>query len=356
MNKDWKVFLEDQGAVLVENQVGEKTFFEIESFGDSELEKNLSEQDVIFSTYNNFSLIKVEGDDAESFLQNQLTNDVRNITDKNHQQTAWCNPKGRMIANFRVYKKGEAFFLSMASDLTEHVLKKLQMYVMMSKVTLEDVTENYARFTIAGDNIESNLTEIFEETLANLDQNEDIAFHTNAVSILRLKGSLPRFDIIATIEEAKILWQKCKTLAKPVSGTGNNYLNILSGIPEITSASSEAWIPQMVNYIQVGGVDFKKGCYPGQEVVARLNYLGKTKRRMYLLELKTNDKIITGQGIANDSDNDAGKILNAVQSNTNTVNALAVLKIAAVNEGNLKLAESNSEVSVLDLPYAVEDE
>lgn len=346
MNQEWKTFLEAQGAIFV----GSK----LDYFESPETEQVISSQDTFLCAADDRSLIEVSGEDAESFLQNQLTNDIRNVTENAHQQSAWCNPKGRIIANFRIFKRDQSYFLSLSSDLVELVLKKLRMYVMMSKVTIEDVSENIVNLTFAGEGSETHLQELvnFGDVLS---QNENGAFVSGSTTYLRIQGNTPRFEIFAEISDAKKIWNHCKNIAKPSSGTAWKYLNIISGIPEITAASSESWIPQMVNYIHIGGVDFKKGCYPGQEVVARLNYLGKTKRRMYHIEIDSNDMPHVSDSIKSESDKDAGKILNAVLNADNKVQALAVLKIASTSEV-LKLVSNDASISLLDLPYEVEDE
>ena len=146
-----------------------------------------------------------------------------------------------------------------------------------------------------------------------------------------------------------------QTTSHTCQWSGIRYLNIVSGSPEITAASSEVWIPQMVNYIHLKGVDFKKGCYPGQEVVARLNYLGKTKRRMYRLQIDTDHLPVVGAEIKSDKDAEAGKVLNAVFNADGKVEALAILKIAdAINP--LTLAANDATITLLDLPYSVSDE
>ncbi len=340
MNPDWKAFLVENGAVF-NNE-------ELQSFANPELEKQISAQKLLLSNPTERGLIEVKGDDAESFLQNQLTNDIRNVTETHHQASAWCSPKGRIIANFRVFKNADAFYLSLSADLLEHVIKKLRMYVMMSKVTLEDVTDSLVHFSYAGEGADDHLHEILGSEIV---VGESLQY--KSLSILRLSGSLARFEIYGELDDAKTLWLQCKTDAIPVSGMGSHYLNIISGNPEITAASSEAWIPQMVNYIEVGGVDFKKGCYPGQEVVARLNYLGKTKRRMYHIEIDTDILPNVGDSIKSEAETDAGKILNAVINADGKTEALAVLKIAEAN--NALALENNATITLLDLPYAVSD-
>lgn len=321
MNKDWKAFLKES---------------------DTEIKKTSDQQAMLFSL-SNTGIIKVSGEDAESFLQNQLTNDIRNVTETTHQLSAWCSPKGRIIATFQIFKRNGPFFLIASADLIEHLIKKLRMYVMMSKVTVEDVSDSLVHFAYSGIQLDP----------APTDSNQTL--HHKSFSILKITGNTPRFEIIGNFDDAKELWQQCAATASVVKTNGWNYLNILAGLPSITEASSEAWIPQMVNYIAIGGVDFKKGCYPGQEVVARLNYLGKTKRRMYRLQINTNELPAVGDSIITESGNDAGTILNAAINSDGKVEALAILKIAET-QAELTLSGSEAGITLLDLPYSVDDE
>jgi len=251
--KDWKLFLS-------ENNTEFKNINNIKS--SAEMLFDLSDQ----------GLIKVSGEDAESFLQNQLTNDIRNVTETTHQASAWCSPKGRIIANFQIFMSDGSYVLAVATDLIEYVIKKLRMYVMMSKVTVEDVTRSMVHFGYTGD---------LKKIIGNAPSASNQTLQYNNLSILRLADNESRYEIfgdVFNISDAKQLWKQCAADAIAVDSNGWSYLNIASGLPNISEASSEAWVPQMVNYIAIGGVDFKKGCYPGQEIVARLNYLGKTKR------------------------------------------------------------------------------
>ncbi len=354
MNQDWKAFLQENGAEFIASSDEQQ----LASFGNPKVEMQISTQDLLLSNPSERGLIKVNGADAESFLQNQLTNDIRNVTEFSHQASAWCSPKGRIIANFRIFKRDDSFYLALSHDLIEHVMKKLRMYVMMSKVVIEDVTDSVVHFSFAGNNADNLMQDMLSIEFAS----DAETIQHNTITMLRStisdSNTSTRFDIFVedvNIDEAKTLWSQCKQHATPVSGAGTRYLNIISGSPEITEASSEAWIPQMVNYIHINGVDFKKGCYPGQEVVARLNYLGKTKRRMYRLEIDTDQVPAVGAEIKSDKDAGAGKILNAVVNANGKVDALAILKIAdAVNP--LTLAANDATITFLDLPYSVDDE
>ena len=362
MNSDWKAFLQEQGAVFIstpsENPELDKSDSEnhLAFFNQPESEIQISSQELLLSNPSERGLIKVNGADAESFLQNQLTNDIRNVNDMSHQASAWCSPKGRIIANFRIFKQDDSYYLSLSADLIEHVIKKLRMYVMMSKVEIEDVTHSVIHFTFAGKNADKQIQKMLDiEVPADAE-----TIRHNEITLLRsvLAGQddSTRFDVFASdITQAKSFWSECNKLASALSGAGSRYLNILSGLPEITAKSSEAWIPQMVNYIHTKGVDFKKGCYPGQEVVARLNYLGKTKRRMYRLLIATEQQPAVGAVINSNKDTEAGKVLSAVVVADGLVEALAVLKIAEASNP-LTLADNDATISFLDLPYSVDDE
>ncbi len=327
MNQKWKAFLSENVAEFQELSLQEEMLFDLSDHG----------------------LIKVDGEDAESFLQNQLSNDIRNVTETTHQVSAWCSPKGRIIATFQIFQHNQAYYLSTSSDLVEHLIKKLRMYVMMSKVTVEDVSDSFVHFAYSGNNLDNAPTEL----------NQTVSL--GGLSILKVAGDIPRFEIfgdtLGDINNAKSLWEKCATTATTVKDNGWDYLNIKAGIPIISQASSESWIPQMVNFIAIGGIDFKKGCYPGQEVVARLNYLGKTKRRMYRLLIDSNALPNVGDALSSNNDKEAGKILNATINPDGKVEALAVLKIAEADSTLQLSAENNNDkatITLLDLPYSVD--
>ena len=322
MKDDWKAFLSESVTEFKAISQNENMLFDLSDHG----------------------LIKVFGDDAESFLQNQLSNDIRNVNESSHQTSAWCSPKGRIIASFRIFKRADAYYLSVSTDLIEPIIKKLRMYVMMSKVTVEDTSNELVHFAYSGNQLKNTPTK------------PDQVLQSNGLSILNIASNdASRFEVFGTISDAEKLWSDLATTATPTNNNGWNYLNIVAGIPSITQASSEAWVPQMVNYIAIGGVDFKKGCYPGQEIVARLNYLGKTKRRMYRLEIDTDLLPSTGDSIATEADKDAGKVLNAAINPDDKVEVLAILKIAQADSPMQLSENSKASITVLDLPYSVDN-
>ena len=338
MNPDWKAFLIEQDALINSSDSSNSSY---------------SPEIKVLADLSGRGLLKVSGEDAESFLQNQLTNDIRNVNETTHQESAWCSPKGRIIANFRIFKRADSFLLDLSADLLEHVIKKLRMYVMMSKVTIEDVSESMVHFSYSGQGADTELKEI----LGDVPQSTSESLQFDSLTILAIAGPNPRFDIFGEVDDCMSLWQKLSNNAVIATSSHWDYLNVQAGIPMISAESSEAWIPQMVNYIQIGGVDFQKGCYPGQEVVARLNYLGKTKRRMYHIETDASSALKVGSPVKSANDTEAGKVLSSVLNPEGKAEALVILKIAETKKP-LSVSVDNQEATLrmLDLPYDIEDE
>ena len=344
MKAAWKTFLVEQGAEFEDDQ--------LVSFGNPNRERRIAPQGAVLSNLADRGLLEVSGEDAITFLQNQLTNDITKISDTEHQLTAWCNPKGRIIANFRAFKRGQNIYLIMAKDLVEMVMTKLSRYIMMSKVTINDATDSLVHFGYAGENAEHDLGLIMDKVPTEPNQ---ILSH-DSLSILRLPGDTPRFEVFGDVADASSLWSKCNVRAQPVSSQAWDFMNIRAGRPVVTAACTEEWIPQMLNFIAIDGVDFQKGCYPGQEVVARLNYLGKTKRRMYHLLIETDKVPSCNDAIVNAEGTEVGKILNAVANPDDLVECLAVLKIADADKAMFLTEASGASVTMMDLPYAVDEQ
>ncbi|PID47797.1 MAG: folate-binding protein YgfZ [Proteobacteria bacterium] len=344
MKSAWKAFLIDQGAEFEGSA--------LVSFGNANREQRIAPQGAVLSNLADRGLLEVSGEDAMTFLQNQLTNDITKVDATTHQLTAWCNPKGRVIANFRAFMRDDKIFLILARDLVEAVISGLSRYIMMSKVTITDATDNLVHFGYAGEHAERDLSLILDKVPTSACETMQLG----NLSILRLPGDTPRFEVFGDVAEAMDLWSKCNVRAAPVSSQAWDFMNIRAGRPVITLASSEAWIPQMLNMTFIDGVDFKKGCYPGQEVVARLKYLGKTKRRMYLAEIQTDQVPETNASIVNSAGAEVGKVLNAVINPDDLVECLLILKIADADKAMFLGSADGAAVTIQELPYSVDDE
>lgn len=349
MKASWKEFLIKNGAEFEAD--------ELVSFGNPDRERRIPPQGSVLSDLSGRGIIEVHGNDAKDFLQNQFTNDISKVTENTHQLSAWCTHKGRVISNFRIFQRDNNYYLTVSSNLVELIIKKLRMYVMRSDVSIEDISDSLIHFGYAGEQAEQDLQTLLGED--NVPTKPNQTLQQDSLSILRLPGTVPRFEIFGDLDDAKNLWERCNVRAATVSSNGWDYLNIVAGLPVICEASSTAWIPQMLNLQVIDGVDFQKGCYPGQEVVARLKYLGKNKRRMYRIEINSSELPEIGQKIYAEGESAyVGKILTTVINPTGKAEALAVLKIALVeNNLNLNQDASNEQGSIviLDLPYSVDE-
>lgn len=345
MNQQWKKHLIESGAEFAGDV--------LVSYGNPDRERRIPPQGDIICDLSHRGLISVSGEDATTFLQNQLTNDITHVTEEKGQLSAWCNPKGRVLATFVIHKNDDTYYLSLAADLVEFVLKRLRMYVLMSKVVLEDVGQSVICFGASGEHIEKDWGMCCKDK--GLPKNDYEVVAADHLSVMRIPGSVPRFEIFGECDQAQELWRKLNVRAALVSAEAWTYQNIAAGIPHISEASMEAWIPQMLNLQIIDGVNFKKGCFPGQEVVARLKYLGKNKRRIYRMSFATDQMAEVDTVIVTaEKGDDAGKVLNAVINPDGDLEVLAVLKIANA-EQSLCLGEQAGPVgTMLALPYEVD--
>ena len=269
MKQEWKEFLKNAGAEFDEDCVA--------TFGNPERERRITHTGELFCDLSHFGIISAYGEDGNEFLQAQFTNDINEVDEAHSQLSALCSPKGRMLCNFRIFRREQTFYLTLPYELLEAALSRLRMFVLRSRVTLEDASDALMGIGASGERMVDHLRDIVGELPENVD--ESIQF--NDYTVIRVAGVVPRFEIYGLLEPMKKLWQSLDVHATPVGASVWELLNIQAGIPVITAATIDSYVPQMANMHLVNGVSFDKGCYPGQEIVARMHYLGKLKRRMY---------------------------------------------------------------------------
>ncbi|ACL72548.1 YgfZ/GcvT domain-containing protein [Thioalkalivibrio sulfidiphilus] len=349
MKPEWKDFLVDAGAEFDNGSVAD--------FGNAERERRVVVSGDVICDLSHQGLIVAYGEEAGSFLQGQFSNDVLGLASAHSHLNSYCTPKGRMLANFRVFRRGESYYLRMPRAMVESVLKRLRMFVLRSKVTLEDADDALVRIGLSG----PRAVEELQTALGDVPSAVNDVLHHNDITAIRVPGPHPRFELYGELEAMKQLWNKLNVRCAPVGAGPWALLDILAGIPNVTPATSEAFVPQMANMQLIGGVSFKKGCYPGQEVVARMHYLGKLKRRMYRVTIDTDQppapgtEILGAGGGETEEDQAAGRIVDAQLHPDGKVMALAVLQIAAAEAGGLHLAgEKHPAVSLETLPYSFE--
>ena len=343
MNTSWQTHLQQSGAHIEEGIV--------KHFSQPDVERQAINNGTVIAALSHYSIITASGDDASDFLQNQLSNDIKQVDDTHSQLSSYCSPKGRMLASFRIFKFKNQIQLRLPVDTLEATLKRLNMFIMRSQVTLEDNSHTLAGFGICGNEADS----ILSNAGLTAPENMDGVSQQNGLCIIRIPGTHPRFEIYGEPAELIKLWDKCAVQATPVGADVWSLQDIWTGLPDITINTVEAFVPQMTNLHAINGISFKKGCYPGQEVVARMHYLGKLKRCMYRAHIDTELAPHAGDNLySSGSEDSVGKIVTAVPAPQGGVDALAVLQIAQVEQHSVYLGSKEGvKLEFIDLPYEV---
>lgn len=283
-------------------------------------------------------VIAARGEDAAHFLHNQLTQDFALLDMQHARLAAFCNAKGRMQASMLGWKTStEEVLLVMRADLLPQTLKRLSMFVLRAKVKLSDAT---AEWTVQG--------RLAPDTETSVPWQLN---HDNAVWSVQLYP--------AAGTSRRLILTPANTQTQDTGLLMDDWLlsEVLSGVGDVQAATFEAFVPQMLNYESVDGVNFKKGCYPGQEVVARSQFRGTLKRRTYVAS--SSQPLQAGQEIfnSNDATQPAGQVVQAVAHPQHGNWALVCLQTSSTEAGDLHPADSSGSVLTLHpLPYALRED
>ena len=292
----------------------------------------------IVSPLSNFALLAVKGDDRHSFLHGQFINDLNLIEKPAAQLSAWCNPKGQVITNLIIISTGTSYLLLFRQELEEYVQNRLNMFIMRSDVVIENITESSPVVGVANIN---DLSALDSYTPTEQGEVHDI----DNIIIISHPDNSGRYLITGSIEAlTKKLPRLNKTLT---SDTVWESLDILSGLSWTTTLTQEQFLPQMLNLDILNGLSYQKGCYPGQEVIARLHYRGEVKKRMQLIN--STNKITIGDDILlNDSDKKVGEVINATKHPDCSYIGLAVIQTDILDES---LLIGSNKITINALPY-----
>lgn len=296
-------------------------------------------------------LLYVGGDDASDFLQNQLSNDITLLDEQSVQLSSFSNAKGRMHAVLRIIKIEGGYLLLLPRSILADIQQLLQKYILMSRVVMADITDSFARFSFTTDNTELTESAIYPAEVNHLYQSDSLiclrvpAANDNSRFLLLTNQSDEAIELFSALQQALV-----------INGYSSWRLQeILAGIPTLYAATEGAFVLQMCNLQLLDGVNFKKGCYPGQEVVARMHYLGKLKRRMYLAQLNSSECPAAGDELKSRSSqksDGSGKVVDAVQLSANQCYLLFSAQIDKVEAGELVLEKQpQSSLKLIDLPY-----
>ena len=320
MNTEWRDSLQASGARFSDD--GNTV-----DFGDVSAEIAAARDGTVLVPLSHLGLIRVGNEEAKSFLHNQLTSDINHLGAEGLQHSAWCTAKGRMLASFLAWRQGDDYLLQLSSDLVAAVAKRLQMYVLRAKVTIADLSAQTALIGLSGPQAQAALESAGLPRPA--DAMQTLPF--SGGSVLQLGET--RFEIAVEASAAPALWQKLAASARPAGTAAWQWLDIQAAWPLITAATKEEFVPQMANFERIGGVSFHKGCYPGQEIVARTQYLGKVKRHLYRVTcaetMAAGDELFSAAA----PDQSCGRIVIATPNVTGGFTALAVIMEAAADAG-----------------------
>lgn len=301
-------------------------------------------------------LILANGSDTESFLQNQLSNDISLIDENSFQLSSYSTPKGRMLGIFRVVKIENGYLLIMPGSILPAILQRLQMYVVQAQVALADASAYFTRFSIQSQQVSVTDNIVLPRQPGKVFQSDSlISLH------LGLVEQQARYLILdLNMDEAKSVWNRFAEQLSSSHFDSWRLSEIKAGIPVIYPATSEQFVAQMANLNRLNGVNFKKGCYPGQEIVARMQYLGTLKRRMFLAEIRTDKCPLAGDDLVvsgSDSADGSGKVVDAVFARNGKCYCLFIAQIKKAEANQLiLLRQPDSEIRLLDLPYSILDE
>jgi len=350
MANNWHNFLSTCGATFDQQQAVTFTANKTSVDHDGIFSHGLYLTDLSY-----LGIIEVSGDDRSSFLQGQLTNDI-SLVDREHTQlSGLCTPKGRLKALFSIFSDNNKIILQLPGSLLEQTLKRLKMFVMMSKVELNNSSDSIVRIGIYGHQAE----QVLQLNGFSIPEENNSCSHYNGLQLIRLPAEQPRFECLGDSQKIKQLWQKLDDNKAHYLNTSQwQLLDIMAGIPNVYLSSSEAFIPQMLNLQVLNGISFKKGCYTGQEIVARMHYLGKLKRRMYQANCQAASLPLPGDALFSaeqTSGQGTGHVVDAQFTANGDIQLLAVISNDAAEKNDVYIDETlTHKLTLSALPYESE--
>lgn len=300
-----------------------------------------------FCTLSHEGVLAVRGVDAGKFLQGQLTCNLNYLSDEKSGLGARCTQKGRMQSSFRILLDGTDCLLAMARELIEPQLLDLRKYAVFSKSKLTDESESWVRFGL------QDADEALSGLGLDLPQDTDSVVRANAMVATRVSPGRAELWVPAS-ESASVQAHLAAQLAQ---ASLNDWLlgQIRAGVGQVFGSTREEFIPQMINLQAVGGVSFKKGCYTGQEIVARMQYLGKLKRRLYRLTAEGDELPEPGTALFSPvNTSSAGNVVIAARADQG-IELLAVLQADAAEGGQVHLGSPDGPtLQLCELPYLLD--
>ncbi|MGE5470574.1 MAG: YgfZ/GcvT domain-containing protein [Bacteroidota bacterium] len=327
MNPNWRSFLESANGNF------DSVSCDLLDFGDAAGELLAAREQTVVVPLTHLGLIAASGDDAKAFLHSQFTSDVNHLAENHAQHAGWCSAKGRLQASFLVWHEAGNYRLLLAADLQETTQKRLQMFVLRAKVKLAALTDDHGLLGLSGPQAAAALAAAALPCPAEPLTTASV----DGMTVIRLDAT--RFIVVAPQASLAQLWQKLSAQAKPAGVPVWRWLDVRAAFPLVTLATKEEFVPQMADFDKIGGVSFHKGCYPGQEIVARTQYLGKVKRHLFRLSspqaVKAGDPLYSPEN----PDQACGMVMSAAPCPTGGFAGLAVVQSNFASDVRLESRE-----------------
>lgn len=344
MTNDWESKLKARGAVIADGRVLH--------FGTPAAETTRALAGDVVADLSHLALIRARGADAMTFLQGQFSNDIEHLPGRT-QLHAYCNAQGRMLALLRVFARGDDIYLQLPAALREQTLKRLKMFVLRAQVVLEPADDLVAA-GVSGPQVTAALA----RAGLTWPGEQDACGTVGETSVVRLRGPQPRAQLLAPPDVLAKFWDGLPVEIAPVGIAAWTALDVAAGLPQVYPETLETFVPQMLNLDRLGGISFSKGCYPGQEIVARMHYLGRLKQRMYRAHVAAGAPVKPGDPLyAPDfGAQAAGTVVEAHAAPTGGYDLLATIQISSVQSGDVRHgAPDGPALAWLPLPYSLED-
>lgn len=315
--------------------------------GEPQQERVAAQSGTIVAPLVHLAPIRFAGDDAVAFLQGQLSSDVKQVNAAHAQLSSYSTPKGRMLASFLLLQDSDGLTMLPSADLRDALHKRLSMFIMRSRV--KATTPDLALFGLAGVQADS----LIQSCFGALPEGDFSVLQADGSAVVRVPHL--GYVISCPADRAPALWQQLAGTATPVGPSVWQWREIRAGIVRIQQATQELFVPQMANFDLIGAVSFTKGCYPGQEIVARTQYLGKVKKRAYLAHIEGTASVEAGQSLfaADFGEQATGQVANVACAPEGGFDALVIVHNSSVDAGVHLVSPTGPALTFEPLPYAV---
>jgi folate-binding protein YgfZ len=286
-----------------------------------------------YSIDKNTTCIQVSGEDSQKFLQGQFSNDITEVTDSVYQYSSYSTNQGKVIAIFRILKNNQGYLLLINKDVAKYFIERLSMYILMSKVIIEE-QKDCKIYGVLGKSANNILLNNILKENEYIKSSDNIILNNKntympAVTIIKIKSNNSESDELLQSEIN-------------VDYNVNELIDNLLLLPRITMATKETYIPQVLNLEDLNGINYKKGCYTGQEIVARTHYLGKIKKKIFLLEHNEKD-IDAGDKIHDDDGELVGEIFTSAQKINDIFLSIGVIRLDSIDK-NIYAKENSLKI------------